>query len=102
MNATLEQCQTKNNIVKMATEAHVDNGFIKTCFLEATRQAEFQNAWMSSDTWANLITKYCISDHTLSVNGTQLDKCLNSRQNSMLREQMDMKTNVPEDHIGVF
>lgn len=44
--------------VKMATDAHVDNGFIKMCFLEATCWALFQNVWMSSDTSANLITKH--------------------------------------------
>ena len=57
---------------------------------------------MSSDTWAKLIAKYCITESTLIYNGTQLDKCLNSRQNSMLREQMGMKTNIAKDHVGIF
>jgi hypothetical protein len=101
-NISVEQSQTNNNIVKMGSEARVDNGFIKTSFLEATRRKEFQNKWMSSDTWAKLIAKYCITESTLIYNGTQLDKCLNSRQNSMLREQMGMKTNIAKDHVGIF
>ena len=82
--------------------ARVDSGFIKSSFLEATRGENFQNKWMSSDTWAKLIAKYCITDSTLIFNGTELNKCLNSRQNVHLREQMDMKSNIPKDHIGIF
>jgi len=82
--------------------ARVDSGFIKSSFLEATRREDFQNKWMSSDTWAKLIAKYCITDSTLIFNGTELNKCLNSRQNVHLREQMDMKSNIPKDHIGIF
>ena len=71
--------------------ARVDSGFIKSSFLEATRREDFQNKWMSSDTQAKLIAKYCITDSALIFNGTELNKCLNSRQNVHLREQMDMK-----------
>ena len=80
----------------------IDNGFIKTSFLESTRWKEFQNKWMSSDTWAKLIAKYCIEDISLTYNGSQLDKCLNGSQNILLRAQMDMKSNVPKDHLGIF
>ena len=86
----------------MAPVARIDNGFIKTSFLEAARRKDFQNQWMSSDTWAKLIAKYCITDCTLTYNGTELDKCLNGRQNILLRAQMDLKSNVPKDHLGIF
>jgi hypothetical protein len=33
---TLEQRQTKNIVVKMATKACIDNDFVKACFLKAT------------------------------------------------------------------
>ncbi len=86
----------------MAPDAWVDNGIIKASFLEATWWNDFQNQWISSDTWAKPIAKYCITDITLVYNGTELDKCLNSRQNVLLREQMDMNSNIPKDHIGIF
>jgi hypothetical protein len=65
-------------------DARVDNGFIKASFLEATRRKDFLNKWMSSDTWAKLIAKYCTTDSTLIYNGTELDRCLNNRQNILL------------------
>jgi len=42
---------------------------------------------------------YCITASTLIYNGTELYKCLNSRQNVHLREQ---KSNIPKEHIGIF
>jgi hypothetical protein len=57
---------------------------------------------MSAETWAQLIVKYSIIDPSLVFCGDQLDKCLNSRENVRLREQMDLKSNVPGDHIGIF
>jgi hypothetical protein len=98
----VEQSQPNKKNFKMISEVSVDNGFIKTSFLESTRRKEFQNKWMSSDTWAKLIAKYCIEDISLTYNGSQLDKCLNGRQNILLRAQMDMKSNVPKDHLGIF
>jgi len=86
----------------MASETRVDNGFIKSSFLLATRREEFQHKWMSAETWAQLIVKYSIIDPSLVFCGDQLDKCLNSRENVRLREQMDLKSNVPGDHIGIF
>ncbi len=85
----------------MPSLASVHYGFIKSCFLQATRREEFQNKWMSADTWAKLIAKYCITDSTI-FNGTILDKCLSLRQNEHLRTQMDMRKDTMEDHIGVF
>ena len=58
----------------MAPVARIDNGFIKTSFLEAAQRKDFQNQWMSSEFWAKLIAKYCITDSTLNYNGTELDK----------------------------
>ena len=86
----------------MTSETQVDNGFIKSSFLLATRREEFQHKWMSAETWAQLIVKYSIIDETLVFDGNQLDKCLNSRENVRLREQMDLKSNVLGDHIGIF
>jgi len=86
----------------MPSVASIDYGFIKSCFLQATRREEFQNKWMSADTWAKLIAKYCITDSTLTFNGTNLDKCLSLRQNEHLRTQMDMRKGTTEDHIGIF
>ena len=86
----------------MASETRVDNGFIKLSFLLATRREEFQHKWMSAETWAQLIVKYSIIDPSLVFCGDQLDKCLSSREKVRLREQMDLKSNVPGDHIGIF
>jgi hypothetical protein len=79
-----EQSQPNQKHLKMSPKESVDNGFIKTSFLEATQQKQFQNKWMSSDTYAKLIAKYCIEDISLTFNGVQLDKCLNSKQNILL------------------
>ena len=54
----------------MAPVARINNGFIKTSFLEAAQRKDFQNQWMSSEFWAKLIAKYCITDNTLNYNGT--------------------------------
>jgi hypothetical protein len=83
----------------MASEARFDNRFIKSL---ATHLEEFQQKWMSAKTWVQLIVKYSITDPTLGFYGDQLDRCLNSRENVRLREQMDLKSNVPGDHIGIF
>jgi hypothetical protein len=37
MNISIEQSQTDNNIVKMGSEAIIDNGLIKKSFLAATQ-----------------------------------------------------------------
>ncbi len=57
---------------------------------------------MSAETWAQLIVNYCISDPELSFNGSDSNKALNDRSNTLLREEMDLKTNVPATHIGIF
>ncbi len=57
---------------------------------------------MSSDTWAKLKAKYCITESTFIYNGTQLDKFLSNRQNAVLPEQIAIKTNVAKDYLGIF
>jgi hypothetical protein len=51
-------------MLDMPLAGGVDYGFIKSTFFSATTNAceEFQNKWMSSDTWTNLKTKYCLTD----------------------------------------
>jgi hypothetical protein len=66
---------------------------------KATRQDEFQLRWMSAETWVQLIVKNCISDPELSFNGSDSNKALNDRSNTLLREEMD---NVPATPIGIF
>jgi len=80
----------------------VDNGFIKTCFLQASCREEFQQKWMSAETWAQLIIKYSIVDSSLMLNGEQLDNCINSRENKHLQDEMDLRLSIPKDHIGIF
>jgi hypothetical protein len=80
----------------------VDNGFIKTSFLQPTRQEEFQQKWMSAETLAQLIVKYSIVDSSLMFNGEQLDKYINSRENKHLQDEMDLRLSIPKDHIGIF
>ncbi len=57
---------------------------------------------MSTETWAQLIVKYSIVNASLMFNGEQLEQCLNSRENKGLREEMDLRTMIPKDHIGIF
>jgi hypothetical protein len=71
-------------------------------FLLATRREEFQHKWMSAETWAQLINKYSIINTSLVFYSDQLDRSLNSRENVRLRDQMDLKSNVPGDHTGIF
>jgi hypothetical protein len=62
-----------------------DYGFIKSnFFIATTSHKESKNKWVSSDTWAKLIAKYCIADSALVLNGAQLDKCLSLQQNEHL------------------
>jgi len=99
---TLEHHQSNEDILKMPILNTVDNGFIKTSFLQAARREEFQQKWMSAETWAQLIVKYSIVDSNLIFNGDQLDKCINSRENKRLREEMGLRLSIPKDHIGIF
>ena len=64
--------------------------------------AEFQQKWMSAETWVQLIVKYSIVDSSLMFNGEKLDKCINSRENKHLQDEMDLRLSIPKDHIGIF
>jgi hypothetical protein len=77
---TLEHCQSNKDILKMPSLNTVDNGLIKMSFLQAAHREEFQQKWMSAETWAQLIVKYSIVDSNLMFNGDQLDKCINSQE----------------------
>jgi hypothetical protein len=57
---------------------------------------------MSAETWAQLIVKYSIADSSLMFNREQLDKCINSRENKHLQDEMDLRLSIPKDHIGIF
>ena len=72
----------------------MDNGFIKTSFLQATHREEFQQKWMSAETWVQLIVKYSIVDSSLMFNGEQLKKCMNSREHKHPRAH-DMHSRIP-------
>jgi hypothetical protein len=99
---TVERRQTKKGNCNMPSLGSIENGFIKTSFLMAACREEFHHRWMSAETWAQLIVKYSIVDSFLIFNGEQLEKCLNSRENKGLREEMDLRTMIPKDHIGIF
>jgi hypothetical protein len=64
--------------------------------------AEFQQKWMSAETWVQLIVKYSIVDSSLMFNGEQLEKCMNSREHKHLQDEMDLRLSIPKDHIGSF
>ena len=98
----MEHRQTKKGNCNMPSQGSIENGFIKTSFLMAAHREEFHHRWMSAETWAQLIVKYSIVDSSLIFNGEQLEKCLNSRENKGLREEMDLRTMIPKDHIGIF
>ena len=57
---------------------------------------------MSSDTWAALINKYYVFDSDLSFTGKELLASINAQKQRHLQSQMDHKTNMPIDHVGIF
>ena len=79
-----------------------DQGFILSLFSEATHRKDFQHKWMSSDTWAALINKYYVFDNTLAFNGKDLLASINSKKQRHLQAQLDLRSSVPKDHIGIF
>jgi hypothetical protein len=74
---------------------YTDQGFILSLFSEATRRKDFQHKWMSSDTWA-------VFDNTLAFNGKDLLASINSKKQRHLQAQLDLRSSVPKDHIGIF
>jgi hypothetical protein len=57
---------------------------------------------MSSDTWAALINKYYVFDSDLAFTGKELLASINAQKQRHLQSQMDLKTNMPIDHVGIF
>ena len=102
LTVAMEHRQTNKSNSNMPSLGSIENGFIKTSFLMAARREEFHHRWMSTETWAKLIVKYSIVDSSLMFNGEQLEKCLKRRENKGLREEMDLRTMIPKDHIGIF
>ena len=47
----------------------VDNKFVVDSFLEACQNPEFQGKWMTSATWADVISRYYALSPELSYNG---------------------------------
>jgi hypothetical protein len=76
---------------------------VKESFLAAAADAEFQDMWMTAETWAELI---CLRYNLLNDNsftGRDLNKVLGLKSNAYLTNQMDVdRRNVPSDHIGIF
>jgi len=79
-----------------------DQSFILSLFREACCRTEFQQKWMSSDTWAALINKYYVFDSDLAFTGKELLASINNQKQRHLQSQMDLKTNIPFDHVGIF
>jgi hypothetical protein len=79
-----------------------DQSFILSLFREACCRTEFQQKWMSSDTWAALINKYYVFDSDLAFTGKELLASTNNQKQRHLQSQMDLKTNIPFDHVGIF
>jgi len=50
----------------------VDNKFVVDSFLEACQNPEFQGKWMTSATWADVISRYYALSPELSYNGKKL------------------------------
>jgi hypothetical protein len=75
-----------------------DQSFILSLFREACCRTEFQQKWMSADTWAALINKYYVFDNDLAFTGKEL---LANQKQRHLQTQMDLKTNIPFDHVGI-
>ena len=77
--------------------------YITTCFIEASRLEQFHNRWMSADIWAKLLTKYSLTTPEQSTfDGSGLERCILSRKNRWLQDQMDLRSNITIDHVGIF
>ena len=72
-------------------------------FLEAARVTDFQQRWMTADTWAELIIHRFNIDLSLSFNGSYLVKALGNKQHKHTWNLMECdRRNIPRDHIGIF
>ena len=80
------------------------NHFILACFLKASRRSKFQHRWMSAETWAQLIVKKYtfISNNELVFNGVELNRCINTKKNSLICLEMEDRVKVTSDPIGIF
>jgi len=76
---------------------------VKESFLAAAADVEFQDMWMTAETWAELI---CLRYNLLNDNsftGRDLNKVLGLKSNVYLTNQMDVdRRSIPSDHIGTF
>jgi hypothetical protein len=79
-----------------------DQSFILSLFWEAFCRTEFQQKWMSTDTWAALINKYYVFDSNLVFTGKELLASINNQKQRHLQSQIDLKSNIPFDHVGIF
>ena len=79
-----------------------DQSFILSLFREACCRSDFQQKWMSSDTWAAILNKYYVFDNNLAFSGKELLASINSQKQRHLQSQMDLKMKIPTDHVGIF
>jgi hypothetical protein len=57
---------------------------------------------MSSDPSVDLINKYYIFDNTFALSGKELLACIYSEKQRHMQAQLDLRSSVPKEHIGVF
>jgi hypothetical protein len=76
--------------------------FIIACFKEGSRRPDFQHKWMTPDTWAAILNKYCVNDSSLAFTGKQLLGAINSRKQAHFQQELDLRGNITADHCGIF
>jgi hypothetical protein len=79
-----------------------DQNYIISCFKKSSRCPEFQNKWWSAEAWAAVINKFCIFYESLTFSSKELICSSNNRKHRHLQDEMDLRTNIPIDHVGIF
>jgi hypothetical protein len=72
-------------------------------FLAAAADTQFDDKWMTLDTWAELICLHYNLVNSNAFTGIDLNKVFQSRSNLYLTTQMNVDcSNTPVDRIGIF
>jgi hypothetical protein len=79
-----------------------DQNYIISCFKKSSRCPEFQNKWWSAEAWAAVINKFCIFYESLTFSSKELICSSNNRKHRHLQDEIDLRTNIPIDHAGIF
>ena len=78
----------------------MDNKFVVQVFLEACRKADFQDKWMTSGTWAELVCLHYKLGCDVAFDGNKLFHAIG--RDKALTSLIEGKDGVINEHISLF